>query len=149
MGLPSPKRKQGEPSSLGMPTTPILLITEDTLNRHCAEVILSFAVTGATRRVLTGPLSSLVTKWVTMPLPLMDVIGQTITGDYIWDCCPVFSSSEFGHFTLVNKSILVVGRRRIECGTCEVPQVPSTACRHAGSKHEWSITCKSCNHRLK
>ena len=79
---------------------------------YCSNLLLSFARRAVVPAKVCGPLGELISKWVATTLPLMDIIGQTLTRSLV-----EFSSREFTgfHFTLVGSSRALVGGLQVVC----------------------------------
>jgi hypothetical protein len=115
-----------------------------TMDRLCAEVVLSFGTNTVVPAMVAPPLPALLTKWVVTLHPLLNIIGPALHKLYVDLHIPVFSTSELGHFTLVSKSSTVVGGRRIRCDRCPTDNLSATT-TSIGKKAMWTITCRGCH----
>lgn len=79
-------------------------------------------------------------------MPLMEIIGQTMTSAYIEACTPVFSGQDFGHFTLVTNSVFILGGRQIRCDRCPSWNLSSSSSILGNERRKWTITCNFCNY---
>jgi hypothetical protein len=82
---------------------------------HCADLVLSFGVKAVITATASSPLGNFLIRWVATTSPLMEIIGSTMTPDFVERLIPVFSSRSHDHFTLVNPSAVMVGGRRVVC----------------------------------
>ena len=116
---------------------------------YYCNVLLSFACRAVIPARVCGPLGELISKWVATSLPLMEIIGQTLTRPYVEDNRPVFSSREFPgfHFTLVGSGRALVGGLQAVCpnGCNEEIASSSNSARVDGkSARKYRFTCTKC-----
>lgn len=114
---------------------------------YFADAVVSFGIKAVIPAQVCGPLGAFVGKWVTTSLPLMTIIGQTMTTSYVEECSPVFSSRSFDfyHFTLIKKSALVVGGEQVVCiNKCGTPLSTSSR-KLGGMRYKWRIECSRCS----
>lgn len=115
--------------------------------RHTADLVISFGIRAFLPMTVVGGIGLLVQKWAATAIPLANLIGQTITAEYVTAYHPVFSCRDFGHFTLVVPSNLVIGGRRISCvnGCADKPSTSSSKVTNRSKK--WRVVCPKCNYR--
>ena len=116
---------------------------------YYCNILLSFACRAVIPARVCGPLGELISKWVATSLPLMDIIGQTLTRPYVEDNQPVFSSQEFTgfHFTLVGSGRALVGGLQAVCPNgCNEEIASSSNSARVDGKSAWKyrFTCTKC-----
>ena len=115
---------------------------------HCADLILSFSIKAVLPGLVGGPLGDFLVKWVATTSPLMEVIGSTMTKQYVDRANPVFSSRHFGHFTLVSPSPTKIGGKMVVCPN-ECSGMLRTSSKSTKSSQRWTLTCNQCRFRAK
>jgi hypothetical protein len=108
-------------------------------DRHTAEVVLSFCTLSLLPALVSSHVVPLLLQWVTTTLPLVKLIGQTVSPMMIEKLQPVFSSRVFEHFYLARRSPTIVGGRVVICNNDCVSDL--STCRKRSS---WVVTCKGC-----
>jgi len=94
--------------------------------------------------MVCGPLGEFIAKWVATTLPLLSIIGQTMTLTYVERQGPVFSSRSFEDFTLVKSSALMVGGKALNCGhPCSATYL-SKSKKLGNGRRRWYVTCPGC-----
>ena len=116
---------------------------EHIFNRHCAKVILSFGICEVVPTVVFGPIPEFITKWVITPLSLADIVGLTMTVAHVDASVPIFSSEEFGHFTIIKNTSLILGGHAIVCNTCPEGNLGTSSAKLSTGRM-WMVKCKSC-----
>jgi hypothetical protein len=107
---------------------------------------MSFGVSSVIPYMVSDPLPAIINRWVATPLQLEDIISQTMTWQYAQSHVPVFSSKDWGHFTIIHNSLFVLGGRKVSCDTCFESRLSSKAKRlkdGSGGK-KWTIECSGC-----
>jgi hypothetical protein len=107
---------------------------------------MSFGVSSVIPYMVSDPLPAIINRWVATPLQLEDIISQTMTWQYAQSHVPVFSSKDWGHFTIIHNSLFVLGGRKVSCDTCFESRLSSTSKRlkdGSGAK-KWTIECSGC-----
>jgi hypothetical protein len=113
---------------------------------------MSFAIGSVVPMMVGGPLPELIMKWVGTPLSLMDIIAHTMTEKYVEAHIPVFSSKEWGHFTLIKNDLCVFGGRKITCDRCPATtplQTRSNRMKDGSGRRRVTIACRSCGFATK
>jgi len=91
-----------------------------------------------------GTIGTLLQAWLASAMPLIEIIGQTISPAFIDSHRPVFSGRTFGHFTLVQRSPLVIGGRQISCLSGCVDKLNTSHKVVSKSSSKWRIVCPRC-----
>lgn len=94
--------------------------------------------------MVCGPLGEFIAKWAATTLPLLSVIGQTMTTTYVERQGPVFSSRTFEDFTLVKSSAQMVGGKALNCGNRCAGNYSSRSKKLGKERRRWFITCSGC-----
>lgn len=113
-------------------------------DRHCGELVVSFGIKAVIPAKICGPLGEFVHLWVGTTQPLLDTIHQTMTSAYVTCNVPVFSSHEYGHFTVVASDTTTVAGRVIRCvNRCPITLSGSSTTLGNG-RLKWRIKCNTC-----
>jgi len=94
--------------------------------------------------MVCGPLGEFVAKWAATTLPLLSIIGQTMTAAYVEKQGPVFSSRSFQDFTLVTSSARMVGGKAVYCVNNCSGGYSTTSEKRGRSRKKWNIACNAC-----
>jgi hypothetical protein len=114
--------------------------TKVPFDSHTAELVLSFATYSVLPALVSSYTAPLLLQWVACTLPLLELIGQTVSPMMIDKLQPVFSSRIFEHFYLAQKTSTRVRGRKIVCSndcTADLGAVHK--------RNHWIVTCKGCN----
>ena len=117
-------------------------------DRHCGELVVSFGVDAVIPAKISGPLGEFVHHWVGTLQPLVEIVHQTMTSAYISSNIPVFSSREFGHFTVATSDNFTIVGHVVRC----VNRCPSTLSASSKSlgrsqtRKKWRIQCNGCKY---
>lgn len=107
-------------------------------------MVLSFSAKAVLPAMVCGPLGEFIAKWVATTLPLLSIVGQTMTPTYVERQGPVFSSRTFEDFTLVKSSAKMVGGKALNCGNPCSGDYSSRSKKLGSGRHRWFITCPGC-----
>lgn len=113
-------------------------------DRHTAELIISFAISAVVPVSLSGVIGQLLLKWIASTMPVMEIIGQTITPDFVESNHPVFSSRDWGHFTLANHSAVLIGGRQVTCVNGCNDKLRASRKKVSNRSAKWTVTCPGC-----
>ena len=95
--------------------------------------------------MVMGPIGDLISKWVSSRLPLVDLIARTMTVMYVTLACPVFSSKDFGHMTVILSNGPYLGGQLIACPGCPTTELSFRGQKTGSGQRSRDYHCKQCN----